>query len=486
MMSRDLFFVVFNLALLACSEQSVRISGKIFDTDSNPIKSAIMVFSTPVTKYKENNWLSEGFQPVIQTVQADDNGSFFLLADSSGIFTLTFSAVHHIPQELLLFVPQSERQIEVEIYLAKDDSNEVAVSDIPPGVRFKDEASESSRFVTFVEKIQSNRVEFSQQLVAVKNTGGKDAELRAFTSGYDWTQYHEPVREVLGGTLSTEFKQAALVHYLYETGKLQEMENPYFDPDIATTALEVVEVESPFWSTWPEAFMRLSWANYLQGVDGFQSYFDEILEKHPDARLKAGILAYELTVADFAGNKDKASKLYERLMEQYADSKEAKGARVAFAQDKAIQTGNRVPDFEVASFDDPDIKYSNKSLLGKTYLIDFWGTWCKPCVAEMSYLHDAFAKYGGQGFTILSMACDAVPEKVKEFRRREWQMPWLHHLICGCADGNREAEILKMFEVTGFPTSILIGPSGKILATGSELRQERLEKTLMQVFAARK
>ena len=100
----------------------------------------------------------------------------------------------------------------------------------------------------------------------------------------------------------------------------------------------------------------------------------------------------------------------------------------------------------------------------------------------MPYLHTAYEKYLAQGFTILSIACDSDPENVREFRRTRWEMPWMHSYISECNDGNRNAKILKTFEVTHFPTSILVGADGKIIATDVDLREERLEENLRHVM----
>ncbi|MFQ6116472.1 MAG: TlpA family protein disulfide reductase, partial [bacterium] len=137
--------------------------------------------------------------------------------------------------------------------------------------------------------------------------------------------------------------------------------------------------------------------------------------------------------------------------------------------------GKPVPDFEVKLLNS-DKTISNKSLLGKFYLIDFWATWCGPCRREMPHLHEAYEEYKNNNFTILSLSLDSKPEDVQSFRKKGWEMPWLHAFI---ADGWK-SEIVEDFVVnlTGIPSPFLISPDGRILATHDALRGEYLERTL--------
>jgi thiol-disulfide isomerase/thioredoxin len=143
-----------------------------------------------------------------------------------------------------------------------------------------------------------------------------------------------------------------------------------------------------------------------------------------------------------------------------------------------IQVGKSIPDFEVTLLGDssaPAQTISNKSLLGKTYLMDFWGTWCRPCTGEMPYLHEAWYNYSDAGFQILALAVSDTPETIRDYREEEqWPMPWLHHLV---EDGSN-GKLLETFGVSRYPTTILVGPSGEILALGGNSRGEKLLKLL--------
>jgi thiol-disulfide isomerase/thioredoxin len=141
--------------------------------------------------------------------------------------------------------------------------------------------------------------------------------------------------------------------------------------------------------------------------------------------------------------------------------------------DKRIMVGKPVPDFEVTLLDGKE-KVSNKSLLGKFYLIDFWATWCNPCVAEMKNLQKAYEKYKDKNFVILSLSLDRKIEDIKKFRGGKWKMPWLHAFMYDEANKN----VIKTFDVKSIPKPILVGFDGRIVATEISLRGENLQKTL--------
>lgn len=466
---------------LNCTQKDATILGRLFNTAGDPITAEITL-SIPVTKVKKEDWVPQGFQPVLQTVKTSADGSYAFTVDSTGIYVLSASLSNHVTQDVLLWVPESKNDIEIDFYLAPGDSTEEGSAVSKPSVVFKDEGTETAQFFSFARQIEHNRLEYVRQLKEVEKKGARDAELAAFTKQYDWEAYHQSARQVLEGTASTEFKRAALVYYLYETFELADMKSAYIDRDLAKRALALVPATSPLWSTWPDAFVGLHWANFLEGIEGFEIYSDDLLSNHPEDRLKPGILSYEMMLAWFGQNEAKRLRLFQRLLNEYPDSKEASEAKEQFKETRVIKPGNQVPDFQIVSFDEPETVYSRDALIGRVYIVDFWGTWCKPCIAEMPYLHAAYEKYLAQGFTILSIACDNDPENVREFRRTRWEMPWMHSYISECNDGNRNAKILKIFEVTHFPTSILVGADGKIIATTVDLREERLEENLRRVM----
>lgn len=113
------------------------------------------------------------------------------------------------------------------------------------------------------------------------------------------------------------------------------------------------------------------------------------------------------------------------------------------------------------------------SLRGKYVLLDFWGTWCVPCIEEIPNLKKAYKKFKGSDFEIVSIAIDRNFQNVKGYVEKN-KMPWIH-LFQTLSDTSKGAPG-QVFKVKRFPTTILIDPNGKIIA--KDLRGEELIKIL--------
>jgi thiol-disulfide isomerase/thioredoxin len=107
----------------------------------------------------------------------------------------------------------------------------------------------------------------------------------------------------------------------------------------------------------------------------------------------------------------------------------------------------------------------------KVVLVDFWATWCGPCVAEMPNVIAAYDKYKERGFEVVGISLDEDKASVEKFVE-EKKMPWSQYFD-GKGWGN---EIAQRFGISGIPATFLVGKDGKIVA--SNLRGEDLEKAI--------
>lgn len=103
-----------------------------------------------------------------------------------------------------------------------------------------------------------------------------------------------------------------------------------------------------------------------------------------------------------------------------------------------------------------------ESLRGKVVLLDFWATWCGPCVQELPHLQSLYEQYGGNDkFAMISLSLDNQKEDLESFLKDN-KMEWTQ---CFLGSFN-ETELPGKYGVKGIPSIFLIGPDGKLIKKG--------------------
>ncbi len=244
----------------------------------------------------------------------------------------------------------------------------------------------------------------------------------------------------------------------------------------STEYVQILSDVSPASPAWGYAVNLLSTIPGRLGKARGDEYLSRMQAENPLTTVQAHVIVTRAAEAKARGDKARWKTLYSQL-QTYKDAPQIWFYLKYLDPNKKIAAGNPVPDFEVKLMDS-DQTVSKTSLLGKYYLLDFWATWCGPCIGEMPVMHKAWEKFKDKNFVILSLSFDQNPDIVKRFREKKWKMPWLHTFV----EGGFNSELAKTFEVLGIPKPILVSPKGIILATEDELRGPNLEKTLAGVL----
>ena len=135
--------------------------------------------------------------------------------------------------------------------------------------------------------------------------------------------------------------------------------------------------------------------------------------------------------------------------------------------------GYTVPDFQVTDLDGKPLSVA--SYKGKVVMIDFWATWCGPCIQELPNLMKAYEKYHGKGFEIIGISLDNEKEKLTTFIK-EKNMTWPQYF-----DGKGwQSDLAAKYGVNSIPATYLLDKEGKIIAKG--LRGDALEKALEPIL----
>jgi thiol-disulfide isomerase/thioredoxin len=214
-------------------------------------------------------------------------------------------------------------------------------------------------------------------------------------------------------------------------------------------------------------------------VDSVLTYMETVATQHPHSGVQGEFLYKALSVAHAVGRTSAVQDYHERLISEYGQTDYAKRAE-EYAPERPIQAGKQIPDFEFPTLTDTTEMHSRAEFTGEVVLIDFWGTWCGPCIVKMPQLHEAYRKYRDEGFEILSVAMHNEQKDVREFRSKKWEMPWKHAFI---PEGSKkEKDVISRFGVQSFPTPILINEKGTIIATKQELAKKELANVLGRFF----
>ena len=140
---------------------------------------------------------------------------------------------------------------------------------------------------------------------------------------------------------------------------------------------------------------------------------------------------------------------------------------------RTLTNGTKFPDF------------SEKDLLGnplsvskyedKLVLVEFWATWCAPCVGELPNIIEAYNKHHVEGFEVIGISLDQDEQKLKSFLKTK-EIPWVQYF-----DGKGwQNKLAAKYGIDSVPATFLLDRQGKII--GQDLRGEALEEALSKAL----
>jgi outer membrane lipoprotein-sorting protein/cytochrome oxidase Cu insertion factor (SCO1/SenC/PrrC family) len=133
--------------------------------------------------------------------------------------------------------------------------------------------------------------------------------------------------------------------------------------------------------------------------------------------------------------------------------------------------------FPISAKDMSGKDFSLDQYKGKVVLLDFWATWCGPCVEELPNVAAAYKKFKAKGFDVVSISLDEAKdrESVNTFLKK-YNMAW-RQVYEGKGWGS---EIASKYQVQAIPFALLIGKDGKIEAVN--VRGEDLEPAISKAL----
>ncbi len=344
-------------------------------------------------------------------------------------------------------------------------------SDRAATVSFDDPQSAAARLARVYDQMKKNEMDFRAAALAYRSSGNR---LTGFK--YDWSTEDAGLQRRIDTETDDMVRQALLLSYV----DIASM-HAKIDYKLIEEAVNDVPASSVVWSLKPVLYVEMLEEYGIIGYN-LQQYEDKFVKENPSRIARSDILFDQFVSAKSTKDERDAKKYYKILTEDYADTPRGRSAKENYSPAPSVVVGKPVPGFSIQSLTDSSKTWTNNSFKGKYYMIDFWATWCGPCVGEMKYLQKAYSEFKDRNFTMLSISLDNSPEDVVKFRKGEWPMSW-HQAF---APGGWNNEVVRAFGVVAIPNPILVDPSGKVVAMGSELRGEELKATLAKFLDRKK
>jgi len=116
-------------------------------------------------------------------------------------------------------------------------------------------------------------------------------------------------------------------------------------------------------------------------------------------------------------------------------------------------------DFQLTDVNDKSVKLAD--FKGKVLIVDFWGTWCPPCRAEIPHFVELKNRYGKDGFEIVGLNYERVPEAQVKDTIKKFMSENSMNYQCAVGDQATQQMVPKL---EGYPTTLFIDRAGKVRA----------------------
>jgi len=514
------FCIVSIIGVQAQSTVDFTLKGKLFGSDGKPMpKSEVYIFPDAVSYFVST-----------VPVTVKDDGSFELKFKTPGYYSVAFCGLGHTMYmaSFPIFDVKGTTEVEVKLSVTK-------VELFPNQMGFKSNAGVDFYLPEFVKKGSDGKYSFvvnkKIDTLLVQLTGRAYATPAGFEypgatyladslGGYHTVFYNvkpgfsvniDPVKlpKIVGNNTESivflsdpvnikeafeaterttkDFEETNLKTFNYYKDLFKNSKSKttrdiaavqLFTYHIATDFPSVENIEEVINSItadnigWSRNFYGLTDVIELKPANEQSKFISDIFSNTASVDLKMYVLYY------LKGKPNMVSEAkYSEMFAEY--KKVATDEKYAYSLTDlkpAVPLGEqKVEDFTVKMIDGKD--FSPKQLEGKYYLIDFWGTWCMPCLEEIPNIEKAYAKFSAKGFQIISLAFSSPEEDFKN-QRKKTPMPWLHALLSDTDADN----LAQLYNVQYIPKMLLVGPDGKIIANEETLRDGGLEKKLEEIF----
>jgi cytochrome c biogenesis protein CcmG/thiol:disulfide interchange protein DsbE len=119
---------------------------------------------------------------------------------------------------------------------------------------------------------------------------------------------------------------------------------------------------------------------------------------------------------------------------------------------RAVEVGARAPDFNLQSIDGNTVSLSDYR--GKVVVLNFWATWCTPCLAEMPALEHVYQTQRDRGLVVIGVDVQEPAEKVRAF------LPQVGVTFPIVLDS--DTALAQRYRATGLPATFIVDRQGSV------------------------
>ncbi len=233
-------------------------------------------------------------------------------------------------------------------------------------------------------------------------------------------------------------------------GYLHDVDDPAALGPSLLSAVEAVEPTDPALAVvmnFDNRLYRLMQAGDAKAIAAIEPWLMRRATDNPSPTAASGALELLIGHAEQERDFDRAAELYAISdRPQYEDTYQRQFLAERYDPMRTLRPGGKLPAYAFVGLTDKaaSVRSDDRDRL---YLLEFWATWCGPCINEQPKLHEAYATVNGLGVSLppkklrrlkppkspkvefLFVSLDASPDDVAKFRREYWSMPWTHAFV---------------------------------------------------------